>query len=94
MNFSEGLNQRIKRVGGKSPDSYNFGLNRNLSMDYSLTNSLKTKYTRAIKSDLQDYRGYAWMAMRDLDAGVVENITENLTTSFNPGNFFLVKTKL
>jgi len=36
MNFSEGLSQRIKRVGGKSPDSYNFGLNRNLSMDYSL----------------------------------------------------------
>jgi hypothetical protein len=91
MNFSEVLSQRIKRVGGKSPDSYNFGLNRNLSMDYSLTNSLKTKYTRAVKSDLQDYRGYAWMAMRDLDPGVVENITENLTTSFNPAIFSWLK---
>ena len=91
MNFSEGLSQRIKRVGGKSPDSYNFGLHRNLSMDYSVTNSLKTKYTRAVKSDLQDYRGYAWMAMRDMDPGVVENITENLTTSFNPVIFSWLK---
>ena len=91
MNFSEGLSQRIKRVGGKSPDSYNFGLNRNLSMDYSLTNSLKTKYTRAVKSDLQDYRGYAWIAIRDLDPGIVENITENSTTSFNPVIFSWLK---
>jgi hypothetical protein len=60
-------------------------------MDYSLTNSLKTKYTRGVKSDLQDFRGYAWMAMRDLDPGVVENITENLTTSFNPVIFTWLK---
>ena len=91
MNFSESLSERTKRVGGRSPDSYNFGLNRNLSMNYTLTDALKTKYTRAVKSDLQDYRGYAWMAMRDLDPGVVENITENLTTSFNPVIFTWLK---
>ncbi|SUZ57866.1 uncharacterized protein METZ01_LOCUS10720 [marine metagenome] len=87
LNFSESLSQRIKRVGGKSPDTYNFGLNRNFSMDYMLTDGIKTKYTRAVKSDMQDYRGYAWLAIKDLDPGVVENISENLSTSFNPTIF-------
>jgi len=91
MNFSEALSQRTKRVGGQSPDSYNFGLNRNLSLDYILTDALKTKYTQSIKSDLQDYRGYSWMAIRDLDPGVVENINENLTTTFNPVIFTWLK---
>ena len=91
LNFNESLSQRIKRVGGKSPDTYNFGLNRNFSMDYMLTNGIKTKYTRAVKSDMQDYRGYALLAIKDLDPGVVENITENLSTSFNPTIFSWLK---
>jgi len=60
-------------------------------LDYTLTDALKTKYTQSIKSDLQDYRGYSWMAIRDLDPGVVENINENLTTTFNPVIFTWLK---
>ena len=90
LNISEALSQTTKRIGSRT-DTYSFGLSRSFSLDYNLTDKLKTKYKRSISSDLRDFRGYAWMAIRDLDPGVVENITENLTTSFNPQLFTWLK---
>jgi len=84
LDVSEKLSQVLKRIGGRAPDVYNLGLNRNFSLDYNLTDNVKSKYSRSMKSDLRDYRGYAWMALRDLDPGIVTNISENLSASFNP----------
>ena len=90
LNFNESLSQTTKRVGPRS-DKYSFGLSRKFSLDYSLTDKLKTKYSRTITSDLKDFRGYAWIAIKEMDPGVVENINENLTTSFNPQLFTWLK---
>jgi len=86
MSINESLSQTTKRVGSRT-DKYTFDLSRKFSLDYSLTDKLKTKYSRTITSDLKDFRGYAWMAIRDMDPGVVENINESLNTSFNPQLF-------
>ncbi|HIN96511.1 MAG TPA: cell surface protein SprA, partial [Candidatus Marinimicrobia bacterium] len=90
LNINESLSQTTKRVGPRS-DKYSFGLSRRFSLDYSLTDKLKTKYSRTITSDLKDFRGYAWIAIKEMDPGVVENINENLTTSFNPQLFTWLK---
>ena len=84
FNISEKLNWNKTRTGTRSPDSYNFGLDRSLNLDYKFTNSLSSKYSWTAQSKLNDYRGYAWMALRDLDPGTVTQTTEGLNTSFNP----------
>ena len=45
---------------------------------------LSSKYSWTAQSKLNDYRGYAWMALRDFDPGTVTQTTEGLNTSFNP----------
>jgi len=91
INFNESLTQTTRRLGGRTPDNYSFGLSRSFSFDYSLTDKLKTKYKRTITSDMQDYRGYIWSAVQKMDPGIVENITESLNTSFNPQIFSWLK---
>ena len=84
FNISEKLNWNKTRTGTRSPDSYNFGLDRALNLDYKFTSSLSSKYSWTAQSKLNDYRGYAWMALRDFDPGTVTQTTEGLNTSFNP----------
>ena len=84
MNFNEKLTQKTPRRGNKSPDSYNFGLNQSYSLDYKMTESVKSKYSRAIKSNLNDYRGFLANAAKNRDAGVVTDITESFNSSFSP----------
>ena len=84
MNFNERLTQKTPRRGKKSPDDYNFGLNQSYALDYKITESINTKFSRGIKSNLNDYRGYLSSALKDRNAGVVTDITENFTSSFSP----------
>lgn len=84
MNFSERLTQKTPRRGNKSPDDYNFGLNQTYALDYKMTESVNTKFSRAIKSNMNDYRGYMANAITNMDAGVVTDITESFTSSFSP----------
>jgi hypothetical protein len=84
MNFNERLTQKTPRRGKKSPDDYNFGLNQSYALDYKITESINTKFSRGIKSNLNDYRGYISNALKDRNAGVVTDITENFTSSFSP----------
>ena len=94
MNFNERLIQKTPRRGEKSPDDYNFGLNQSYSLDYKMTETVSTKFSRGIQSNLNDYRGYMSNALKNRDPGVVTNITESFTSSFsiNPGleNFELL----
>ena len=90
VKMNETFSQTTKRVGARS-ENYAFGLNRQFSLDYSLTDKLKTKYKRTITSDLKDSRGYAWIALKEMDPGVVEKINETLNTSFNPQIFSWLK---
>ena len=87
LNFNEKLVRKRSRSGAKSPDDYNFGLSRSFNLDYKITDNLSTKYNRSIKSDMDNYRGYIWMAVRNLDPGIVTSTTENLSTSFTPTIF-------
>ena len=84
LNFSEKLSWNETRTSIRSPDSYNFGLSRNMNLDYKLTNSLSSKYSWAGQSKLNDYRGYAWMAFKNLDPGLVTNVTETMNTTYSP----------
>lgn len=84
LNFNEKLSQKTPRRGNKSPDSYNFGLNQTYTLDYKITESVKSKYSRAIKSNLNDYRGYLANALKNRDSGVVTDISENFNSSFSP----------
>ena len=61
MDFSEKLVQKYTRVGTKSPDDYNLGLNRSYGVDYKILNNLTIKYNQASKSDMDitgDMRGW------------------------------------
>jgi cell surface protein SprA len=91
VDFSEKLVQKYTRVGTKTPDDYNLGLNRSFGLNYKLLNNLTMKYNQTAKSDMDDYRGYVWMAIKELDPGIVTNVTENLTTSFSPELFTWLK---
>ncbi len=84
VNFNERLTQKTPRRGNKSPDDYNFGLNQAYTLDYKMTESVKSKYNRAIKSNLNDYRGFMANALKKREQGVVTDITENFNSSFNP----------
>ena len=67
-----------------SPETYNFGLDRSLNLDYKLTNNIAAKYAWSGQSKLNEYRGYAWTALRDLDPGVLTQATQSFNTTFNP----------
>ena len=84
LNFTEKLSWNETRSSIRSPDSYNFGLSRNMNLDYKFTNNLSTKYAWAGQSKLNDYRGYAWVALKNLDPGLVTNITETMNTTYSP----------
>ena len=84
MNFSQRLTQKTPRRGEKSPDDYNFGLNQSYALDYKMTETINTKFNRAIQSNLNDYRGYMSNALKNRDPGVVTNIAESFTSSFSP----------
>ncbi|MEE8437643.1 MAG: cell surface protein SprA, partial [Candidatus Neomarinimicrobiota bacterium] len=84
INASEKLTRKSPRQGDPSPDIYNFGLGQSYALDYKFTESLNSKYSRKIKSNLNDFRGYAWGAMKNFNPGIVTDITENLSTSFSP----------
>ncbi len=92
--FSEKLTEKASRVGGRSPDVYNLGLNRNFSIDYALTDNIRNKYSWNAKSDMDDYRGYAWLAVKNLDPGTVTDVTESFTSSFSPAIFTWLKPNL
>ena len=84
MNFNERLSQKTPRKGKSSPDDYNFGLNQTYSMDYRLTESINTKYGRAVVSNMNDNRGYIPAALAKGDFGFITDITENFNSSFAP----------
>ena len=56
-----------------------------MNLDYKFTNNLSSKYSWSGQSKLNDFRGYAWTALRDLDPGTVTQTTESFNTTFNPG---------
>jgi len=84
MNFNERLSQKTPRKGKSSPDDYNFGLNQSYAMDYRLTQSINSKYSRAVVSNMNDHRGYIPAALAKGNFGFVTDITENFTSSFAP----------
>ena len=85
LNLNEKLNWNQPRSGDRSPETYNFGLNRTMNLDYKFTNGISAKYAWSGQSKLNDFRGYAWTALRDLDPGTVTQTTESFNTTFNPG---------
>ena len=84
LSFTEKLSWNETRSSIRSPDSYNFGLSRNMNLDYKVTNNLSTKYAWTGSSKLNDYRGYAWVALKNLDPGLVTNISETMNTTYSP----------
>ena len=62
-----------------------------MNLDYKFSNSLSSKYAWAGQSKLNDYRGYAWMAVKNLDPGLVTNITETMNTTYSPKLFKWLK---
>ena len=84
LNLSEKLNWNETRGGNKSPETYNFGLNRTLNLDYKLTNTLASKYSWSGQSKLNEYRGYAWLALKELDPGLITQSSETFNTTYNP----------
>ena len=91
LNFTEKLSWNETRSSIRSPDSYNFGLSRTMNLDYKFTNSLSSKYAWTGQSKLNDYRGYASMAVKNLDPGLVTNITETMNTTYSPQLFKWLK---
>ena len=84
MNMSEKLTWNETRTGVKSPETYNFGLNRDLNLDYKLTNTLAGKYSWSGQSNLNDYRGYILTALKEFDPGTVTQTSESFNTTYNP----------
>jgi len=84
IDFNEKLVQKVARVGGKSPDEYNFGLNRTFNLAYRITDNLEVKYNTGAQSDMDAYRAKMIKAVQELDPGIVTNSNENLSTTFNP----------
>ena len=62
-----------------------------MNLNYKFTNSLSSKYAWTGQSKLNDYRGYAWMAVKNLDPGLVTNITETMNTTYSPQLFKWLK---
>ena len=85
LNISEKLTWNQTRSGVKSPETYNFGLDRSLNLDYKITNTLTSKYSWSGQSKLNEYRGYLWTAVKNLDPGLVTQKTESFNTSYSPG---------
>ena len=82
--MSEKLTWNETRSGVKSPETYNFGLNRTMNLDYKFTNTLMTKYSWTGQSNLNEFRGYIFTAIKELDPGLVTQTTESINTTYNP----------
>lgn len=88
FNFSTSINEKLTekqtRAGNKSPADYNLSMKNNWGMNYKLTESFSTQYSRSANSDLDYYRGYLLYTFRDPDSIQVTNVQENLSASFTP----------
>ena len=84
LNLNEKLTWNETRSNVRSPETYNFGLDRSMNLDYKFTNNLSAKYAWGGQSKLNQFRGYAWTALRDLDPGILTQTTESFNTTFNP----------
>lgn len=84
INFSEKLVQKDSRVGGRSPDEYNLGLNRTFNLAYKITDNLEAKYSSGAKSDMDEFRAKVIKAIEEWNPGVITNTNQNLSTTFNP----------
>ena len=49
-----------------------------------MTNTLTSKYSWNGQSKLNEYRGYAWLALKELDPGLVTQSSETFNTTYNP----------
>ena len=85
IKMNEKLSWNETRTDVRSPDNYNFGLDRSMNLDYKITNNLSSKYSWSGQSKLNDFRGYAWTALQNLDPGTVTQTNESFNTTFNPG---------
>jgi len=84
IDIVEKLVQKNSRVGGRSADEYNLGLNRNLKLKYKLLDNLGLDYSRGSKSDMDEYRAKFVQAIQEFNPGIVTNSNENLSATFNP----------
>ncbi len=84
LNLNEKLIKKASRAGNVTPDDYNFGLSRDYGLSYKITDHFTTNYKQTAKSILNDYRGYAWLAIKNLDPGEVTNVTESLSLGWTP----------
>jgi len=84
IDIVEKLVQKNSRVGGRSADEYNLGLNRNLNLKYQVTDNFSIDYGRGSKSDMDEYRAKIGQAIQKFDPGIVTNLNENLSANFNP----------
>ncbi|MFQ6673500.1 MAG: cell surface protein SprA [Fidelibacterota bacterium] len=83
---SETLSEINPRVG-QFKSQYNLGLSRNFKLAYKILENLNANYSKAIKSDMDRFRGRYFQAARSLDPGTVTDVTDNLSTSFTPTIF-------
>lgn len=84
LKLSESLSWKETRTASRTPDVYNFGLDRSMNLDYKITNSISTNYNWSGESIMDEFRGYAWLALRDLDPGLVTNVAEGFSLNVNP----------
>ena len=84
IDFAEKLIQKDSRVGGRTPDEYNLGLNRTFNVTYKITDNLEAKYSSGAKSDMDEFRAKVIKAVEEWNPGIVTNTNQNFNTIFNP----------
>ncbi len=88
-NLNEKISSKKPRNAEPTPHSYDLGLNRSMGLDHKFTESLSSNYKQTQATDLDHVwseRGYSW-DIKEFDTGILTNLTENLSTQFNPELF-------
>ena len=77
---------------GDFTSTYNLGLSRTFKVVYKVSENLNTNYNKTMKSDMDQFRGYKKLdAIKQLNPGIVSDVTENFITTYNPAIFDWLK---
>ncbi len=83
LDAAETNSNKIPRLG-EATESYDFGLSSRLNFKYRVTENIDLSFGKSMKNDMDEFRYDKLRPIRELNAGVLIDDSENYSAAFTP----------
>ena len=93
MNLEESNNYKLNRNGTET-ETPSLKMTRGFDLNYQVTKSLSTKYSKDINSNLISYYDDKLLALKNMSPGMITNVKESLNNTYSPDFLRWLKPKV